>query len=460
MEFSWEGRCIIRCRVVDPARRWDGLATLLFEDGILRLFGVEREDLPESLLSSPGVSLIDDPGLMLLPGLFDMHAHLRVPGQEWKEDLVTGTAAAAAGGFTGVLAMANTDPPLDRGPLVEGLLGRAAREALVPVWVAGCLTRGREGKEVAPLGELARAGAIAFSDDGNPVEDYRVMRLALRYASFFGRPVIVHAAEPGSGGGVVHGGRVADLLGLPGSPSSYEAALSFRDALLAGETGARVHIAHVSARETLEVLRLAKEQGWLVTAEATPHHLALSEDYFLHHPFDPAAKVNPPLRAEEDRAALLEAVRTGLVEVIATDHAPHHRDEKEVEFERAAFGTPGLETALGVVLSLGLPPLRVAEAMSLFPRRLLGLGGGTFVPGERADFVLLDPEAEWVCRPEEFRSKARYSPFAGKRLRGRVLLTVAGGKVVFSRRPFCPPGAGERRAASLPVAGGGGGELR
>lgn len=436
------GRWIFRCRVVDPARGWDGPAALLFEDGFLRHFGTGREDLPDD----PGVTLVDDPRLVLLPGLFDLHAHLRVPGQEWKEDLRTGTAAAAAGGFTGVLTLANTDPPLDRGPVLEGLLSRAEREALVPVWAAGCLTKGREGKEVAPLGELSQAGAVAFSDDGDPVEDYRVMRLALRYASFFGRPVIVHAGEPGSGGGVVHGGPVADLLGLPGSPSSFEAALAFRDALLARETGARLHLAHVSARETLKVLRRAREEGWPVTAEVTPHHLALSEEYFLDRPFDTAAKVNPPLREEEDRVALLEAVRAGLVDAIATDHAPHHRDEKEMEFERAAFGTPGLETALGVVLSLGLPLLRVAEAMSLAPRRILGLRGGTFNPGEPADFVLIDPEAEWVCRPEEFRTKARYSPFAGRKLRGRVLLTVARGQVVFSH---------SLRESPLPVAGGG-----
>lgn len=432
------GRLIFKGgRVVDPGRGVDEVADLVIEGD--RIAALGRGLAPAS--GEGDALVVDAAGLLVIPGLIDLHTHLRTPGQEWKEDIATGTRAAAAGGYTAVCCMPNTSPPVDNAALVEFVLRRAREEGAARVYPVGCVTRGQAGEALAEIGEMAAAGAVAISDDGRPVVSAEVMRCALEYAQMFELPVSVHEEDLDlAAGGVMHRGAESVRLGLRGQPAEAEAAMVARDLLLAGMTGGRVHIAHVSAAASVEAIRAAKARGVRVTAEVTPHHLTLTDAAVAgggERPYDTAAKCNPPLRSEADRQALIEALRDGTIDAVATDHAPHARDEKDLEFDRAAFGISGLETALGLVLTelVGRDLLSLADAvdrLSCAPARIFRLPGGTLAPGAPADVALVDPDLAWVVDPGAFQSKGKNSPFGGRRLRGRAVMTMVGGRVSFT----------------------------
>lgn len=418
-------------RVVDPAQRLDdGLDVLLAEGVVVRL--AERID-------DPGAQVIDAAGLVVAPGFIDMHVHLREPGFEYKETVATGTAAAVAGGFTAVCCMPNTSPVNDTAAVTEFITKRAAEAKLARVYPIGAVSKGLAGEELAEIGEMVRAGAVAVSDDGKPVHNAYLMRRALEYTQLFGIPVIDHCEEPAlMAKGVMHEGAVATRLGLAGIPASAEEVMVARDVILAELTGGRLHIAHLSTRGGLERVREAKAKGLAVTCEVTPHHLALTDRAVLESDFDPNTKVNPPLRDAAHQAALLEAVLDGTVDCLATDHAPHHADEKALEYDLAPFGMVGLETALPVTYDLlvrrhGLSLRSFVSLWSTAPARILRLPGGTLKPGSPADVTIFNPEARAVVNPERFRSLSRNTPFAGQRLRGWPVATIVGGEVVWRR---------------------------
>ncbi len=443
-------------RVIDPARGLDEVCDLVAEDGRVAAVGRGLGPTAPPGPSGPaaawraddGTLVIEAAGMLVVPGLVDLHAHLRTPGQEWKEDLASGTAAAAAGGYTTVCCMPNTDPPLDSGAVVEWVRRRAEAEGLARVLPVGCVSRGRQGRELAEIGELAAAGAVALSDDGAPVRDAGLMRRALEYARAFGLPVSAHEEEESlAAGGVIHLGSVSAALGLRGQPAEAEAVMVARDVLLAGWTGGHLHVAHVSSAAAVEIIRQAKARGVRVTAEVTPHHLVLTHEAVRGGGvagapgYDANAKCNPPLRTEEDRLALLEGLRDGTIDAVATDHAPHAREDKEVEFERAAFGIVGVETALGLVLTevVGRGHLSLAaavERLTAGPARAFGLRAGSLAPGAAADVTVIDPGREWVVDPAAFRSKGRNTPFAGWRLRGRAVLTLLEGRATHAEEPY------------------------
>ena len=373
---------------------------------------------------------IDCRGLTLLPGFVDLHCHLREPGLEHKETIRTGTAAAAAGGFTTVCCMPNTEPAIDTLATLRLVQDTARSQGAVRVLPIAAVTRGRAGSELTDMAELAGAGAVAFSDDGSPVADSRLMRLALEYAASFGRPVIDHCEDPRlTAGGAMHEGAVSERLGLPGWPTAGEEVMVARDIALAAQTGAHVHLAHLSTAPAVELVRAAKRRGIHVTAEVTPHHLTLTDAWVERGGYDTNCKVNPPLRTDADRAALLEGLIDGTIDAIATDHAPHARVEKECEFESAAFGISNLETAFGSLMGLvhtGQLPFEVlVDKLTRGPAAVLGLS----LPED--DWTLVDPDAEWMVDVDRFRSRGRNSPLHGQRLTGRVLLTVCRGVVAF-----------------------------
>ncbi|HUZ78619.1 MAG TPA: dihydroorotase [Chloroflexota bacterium] len=373
---------------------------------------------------------IDCRGLTLLPGFVDLHCHLREPGLEHKETIRTGTAAAAAGGFTTVCCMPNTEPAIDTLATLRLVQDTARSQGAVRVLPIAAVTRGRAGSELTDMAELAGAGAVAFSDDGSPVADSRLMRLALEYAASFGRPVIDHCEDPRlTAGGAMHEGAVSERLGLPGWPTAGEEVMVARDIALAAQTGAHVHLAHLSTAPAVELVRAAKRRGIRVTTEVTPHHLTLTDAWVERGGYDTNCKVNPPLRTDADRAALLEGLIDGTIDAIATDHAPHARVEKECEFESAAFGISNLETAFGSLMGLvhtGQLPFEVlVDKLTRGPAAVLGLS----LPED--DWTLVDPDAEWMVDVDRFRSRGRNSPLHGQRLTGRVLLTVCRGVVAF-----------------------------
>ncbi len=431
-------------RVIDPANGLDAVADVLIADGRVAAAG--------SGAGKDASQTIDATGLVVCPGFVDIHTHLREPGFEHKETIASGTLAAARGGFTTVSAMPNTEPASDTAAIIEFVLRTAQREGAVRVLPIGCVTKGRQGRELAELAELAAAGAVAFSDDGSPVTDAHLMRRALEYASMLGLPVIDHCEEPAlSTDGVMHEGWVAVRLGLSGVPAAAEESMVARDIALAELTGAQVHIAHVSTAGSVELIRRARANGLPVTAEVTPHHLCLSHEAVLlgagETPgglaYDTDAKVSPPLRTPEDAAACLAGLLDGAIDCIATDHAPHAVEDKLCEFDQAAMGISGLETALGLCLSLvhdgrvELPAL--IEKLTIAPVRALGLDRhvesiGTLSVGAPGDVTLIDPEAEWTVEPERFASKGRNTPLAGRTLRGRVMTTLYEGRVVFDDR--------------------------
>ncbi len=422
--MSDRGRFLFRnARIIDPASGRDGEGELLVADGRI----TSLDPAPEE---KAGAAAVDLKGMWLVPGLIDMHVHLREPGFEYKEDIESGSRAAAAGGFTAVACMPNTDPVNDCKEVTAYMVARAAGAA-VRVYPVGCISRGNRGEELAAFAEMKEAGAVAVSDDGRPVTDSGLMRRALEYAASFGIPVISHSEDLSlAAGGSMNEGRVATRLGLAGIPAEAESIQVFRDTSLAALTGVPVHIAHVSTAASVAVLRMAKDKGWPVTAETAPHYFTLTDEDVAS--YDTNAKMNPPLRSEADRRAVLEAVSDGTIDVIATDHAPHASHEKEVEFAAAPFGIIGLESSLPLSLELVrqgcLSPLALVERMSAAPARILKVAGGSLAPGAPADLTVIDPDAVHTLTPENLASKSANSPFLGRELRGRAVLTMVGGR--------------------------------
>jgi dihydroorotase len=425
-------------RLFDPAASLDRATGLLVADGLVARIG--------EAAGADGAHVIDAAGCIVAPGLVDLHAHLREPGFEYKGTIATETAAAARGGFTTVCAMPNTDPPIDSGAMVEALLDRVRATAVVRVLPIGCVTRGRAGKEMAELTELAAAGCVAFSDDGNPVADAVLMRRALQNAGAIGIPLSEHSDDSRLGaGGVMHEGRISERLGLAGQPAAAEVAAIARNVALAEETGAHVHIAHISTARGVELVAEAKARGLPVTCEVTPSHLFLTEDaVFGPGPvaaYDTNARVNPPLRTEDDRRALLAGLRSGVIDAIATDHAPHAREDKLCEFDYAAPGISCFETALATVLTLvergELGLARAIEAMTAGPARTFALdrrlpGVGAIAEGGPADIVVFDPAERWPVDVDAFASKGKNSPLHGHELTGRVRATIVAGQLAYA----------------------------
>jgi dihydroorotase len=421
--------CLRGGRVID-GRGFDAEADVLLKDGVVSRMA---RGIAEGL--GRDVRVIDVRGSWVVPGLIDLHCHLREPGQEYKEDIGTGTRAAAAGGFTAVCAMPNTTPPNDTRAVTELIVRRAREVGTVRVYPVGAISKGLAGEALSEMGELKEAGCVAVSDDGRPVMSAELMRRAMEYARTFGLTVVQHCEDLTlSAGGAMNEGPVATRAGIRAQPSSAESAMVARDLELCALTGARYHVAHLSSADSVRLVREAKRRGLPVTCEVTPHHLTLTDEACSR--YDTNAKCNPPLRAAADVAALREALADGTIDAVATDHAPHSPVEKEVEFEQAAFGMIGLETAVPLMLELvragTLTPAALVARMSAGPAATFGLRGGALAEGSPADVTVIDPEASWKCTPAALRSRSRNSPFFGRDLRGRAALTVVGGKIVFS----------------------------
>jgi len=414
-------------RVIDPANGLDAVQDLLIADGKIAKLG-------PGLAAPAGAEIVDAQGKVVCPGFIDIHVHLREPGYEYKETIATGTRSAAAGGFTAVACMANTNPVNDNGAVTDYILARARVDGAVRVYPIGAVTKNLEGAELAELNELVEAGCVAFSDDGKCVMNAGLYRRAMEYTLPFGVPVISHAEDATlSRGWAMNEGVVSTELGLPGAPAAAEDVMVARDILLAELTGAHVHIAHLSSAGAVRLVRDGKARGVRVTAEVTPHHLVLTEDAV--RTYDSNTKMAPPLRTKRDTEALAEALADGTIDCVATDHAPHARSEKEGEFDRAAFGIVGLETAVALLLDrlvrpglVSLPTL--VSRLSRDPARLLNLPGGSLIPGAAADVTILDPDREFTVDPARFRSKSRNTPFEAFALTGGPWMTVVGGKVV------------------------------
>jgi dihydroorotase len=418
--------------VLDPRAGIDAPHDVLVRGGAIAEIGA-----PGTLPAPEGAEVLDAAGRHLVPGFVDPHVHLRVPGQEHKEDLETGTRAAAAGGFCAVVAMPNTDPVLDSASILRSLRDAAARDARVPVGFMPAITRGLRGEELTEMAELRDEGALGFTDDGRPVVSAGILRRALQYQRMAGGVLALHEEDPTlSGRGAMHEGVVSTRLGVAGIPGTSESSMVARDCDLARAEGGRIHLQHLSARASVEAVAAAKAAGAAVTCEASPHHLTMTEQDVAS--LDPRRKMNPPLRTEDDRQALIAGLRDGTVDCIATDHAPHARDEKEVPFEQAPMGTTGLETAFAavhtdLVLPGVLPLALVVERLSA-GAALLGLPVPRIAAGEPANLALVDLAAEWEVGAEGYESRSENCCFAGRRLRGRVALTVAAGAVAYRQR--------------------------
>ncbi|MHB1419415.1 MAG: dihydroorotase [Bacillota bacterium] len=414
-------------RVVDPAGGTDRITDVLVDQG--KIVAVA-----DGLTGGEGVEVIDASGKIIAPGLVDMHVHLRDPGYEAKETIATGTRAAAAGGFTGIACMPNTQPVADSAAVITYIRTRAREEGTISVYPIGAITKGSQGEELAEIGDLVNAGAVGISDDGRPVMNGEIMRRALQYSAMFQIPVIVHCEDLNLvAGGVMHEGRWSTVLGLKGIPAAAEEVMVARDLILAEETGGRLHIAHASTAGTVRLIREAKGRGVAVTAEVTPHHLILGDDAV--DGYNTATKVNPPLRTAADREALIEGLADGTIDVIATDHAPHTSEDKDQEYDYAPFGMVGLETAVPLVVTLLVSRGRLTwsqavTALSYNPCRVLGLPGGTLRPGSVADLVIIDPDLEEQVDTNKFNSRGKNSPFHGWKLKGWPVLTMVAGMVV------------------------------
>lgn len=417
--------------LIDPANKIEAARDLLIEDGVVR--AVEK---PGGFRGVEATRL-DAHGLIVAPGLIDMHVHLREPGYEYKETVFTGTQSAVAGGFTSVVCMANTNPINDSGAVTRYILERARAANLARVFPVGALSKGLKGEELATIGEMLEAGAIAISDDGRPVMDANLMRRALEYCSMFNVPISVHEEDLQlAAGGVMNEGPTSLRLGLRGIPNAAEDVMVARDIALARLTGGRVHVAHLSTRGAVALVRQAKAEGLPITAEATPHHFSLTEEAV--EGYNTNAKMAPPLRLAGDVHAVKEGLRDGTIDAIATDHAPHHRDEKEVEFDQAANGIVGLETALPLTLTLvesGV--LTLAEAirkLTVNPARIFGLPYGTLSVGAVADVTIFDPAGTWKVNPATLRSKSKNTPFGQWEMKGRIVVTMVEGRIVYDTR--------------------------
>jgi dihydroorotase len=415
--------------VVDPSRGLKQVGDVGIEEG--RIVEVAPR------IRKKGRREIDARGLIVAPGFIDMHVHLREPGREDAETIESGTAAAARGGFTGVACMPNTRPVNDSEAVTAFIQERAREVSRIAVYPIGAITKGSKGESLAEIGEMYRAGIVGLSDDGHPVQNSQVMRRAMEYSTLFDLPLIDHCEDRDlAAGGCMHEGYYSTLLGLRGMSPAAEEVQVARDAILARQTGARVHIAHLSTRRSLDAVRRAKREKLRVTCEVTPHHLLLTDAAVVG--YDTNTKMNPPLRGDDDVAALVDGLVSGGVDAIATDHAPHNINDKMLEFDRAPFGVVGLETAAGLVLDRFVRPgilgiERMVELMATNPARILKLDRGTLAPGAWADVTVLDPELEWTVRGEEFASRSRNTPFEGWSLRGGPAMTIVKGKVVWSR---------------------------
>ncbi len=416
-------------RVIDPANGVDDTLDLLIKDGKIAKTGKN--------LDATGAEVIDAAGKLVAPGLIDIHVHLRDPGYEYKEDIVSGTRSAAAGGFTSVACMPNTSPVNDNKAVTLYIRNKAKEEGLVNVFPIGSITKGLKGESLSEMGDLKDAGCVALSDDGKPVCNGEIMRRALEYARPFGLVLISHAEDLSLvGEGVMNDGFVATELGLKGIPWVAEDAATARDVMLAEFTGGRLHVAHVSTRGSVEIVRAAKKRGVKVTCEATPHHFSLTDEAVRG--YDTNAKMNPPLRSAEDVAAIRQGLADGTIDAIATDHAPHHIDEKNVEFNVAMNGIVGLETALPLclrlvsegVLSLGDMLAKLTSA----PARALGIPRGTLAAGAAADVSIIDTELTWTVEAAKLNSKSKNTPFGGWEMKGAAVCTIVGGKVVYQRQ--------------------------
>jgi len=419
-------------RVVDPANGIDGVRDVLIDGDRIARVGA---DLPVD-----GATVVEIPdGFIVCPGFIDMHVHLREPGQEHKETVATGTAAAIAGGFTAVACMPNTNPVNDDANVTTYILDKAKEANLARVYPIGAVSRGSKGELLADIGDLRKAGCVAITDDGHPTRTAILLRRALEYAGMFGMPVIEHCEDPTlKGDGVAHEGFHAASLGLRGIPGACEALGVERGVLLSELTGSRFHVAHMSARASLRAVRKGKDAGVRVTCEVAPHHFTLTDEALgTPIPYDTNTKMNPPLRETADRDAMLGGIADGTVDAIATDHAPHHYDEKKVEFDHAPFGITGLETAVSLSLDrllhagvIRLP--RLVELLSMNPARILGVQGGSLAPGERADITVIAPDLKVRVLAAKMRSRSKNTPFDGWELRGAVAATVVGGRTLFT----------------------------
>ena len=416
------------CHIIDPSQGIDKVSSLLITDGKISWLG-------EGNPPQPDYDVLHAEGLIVCPGFVDLHCHLRQPGFEEKETIATGTRAAARGGFTTICCMPNTNPPLDSQTTINLVTSAAAQEGTVRVLPIGCISKGRKGKELTDMEELASAGAIAFSDDGEPALDSRIMRQALEYSRTLGLPIIDHCEDTAlTEGGQMNEGRLSAELGLRGLPAAAEEIIVARDLALAQLTGGHIHIAHATTEGVVELIRRGKEQGIRVTAEATPHHLTLTEAKVIG--YNTNAKVNPPLRTERDIEALVQGLKENVIDIIATDHAPHTEADKRQEFALAPFGISGFETALGSLMSLvhtGRITLTALIAkLTGEPAKIIGHGKlGTLAIGAPADITIFDPDKEWLVDPATFASKGKNTPLAGSTLKGRVMATLFQGKLVY-----------------------------
>ena len=418
--------------IIDPSQGIDEIGSLLITEGKISWLGKGEVTPPQ-----PDYDVLPARGLIVCPGFIDLHCHLRQPGFEEKETIATGTQAAARGGFTTICCMPNTNPPLDNQATIEFVKSKATTEGLARVLPIGCISKGRKGEELAEMGELASAGVIAFSDDGEPAVDSRLMRQALDYSRAFGLPIIDHCEDIAlTKGGQMNEGIISTKLGLPGIPAAAEEIMVARDLALAQLTGAQLHIAHVTTEGSVELIRRAKEKGIQVTAEVTPHHLTLTEEMVMG--YDTNAKVNPPLRTREDIQALIQGLKENVIDIIATDHAPHTEAEKLCEFALAAFGISGFETALGSLMGLvhdgQLTLATLVSKLTYEPAKIIGdkYGKlGTLAIGTPADVTIFDPDMNWVVDTGAFASKGKNTPLAGSMLKGKVMATIFQGELVY-----------------------------
>ena len=420
-------------RVIDPATKTDAVMDLLIVDGRI----AERRPAGEGKAGLPaGTKVLDARSRWVCPGFVDMHVHLREPGGEHKETIESGTRAAAAGGFTSVACMPNTDPWNDSLSVTEYIVAEARRRGVVNVFPVGCVSKGGRGEELAEIGDMVRSGAVAVSDDGRPVGNSYLLRMAMEYTKIFGIPLIDHCEDTMlSAQGVMNEGYYSTILGLKGIPKTAEEVAVGTDLAVAGLTGGKLHIAHLSTRGGLDKVRQARRDGLQVTCEVTPHHLVLTDRAVADSDFDSNTKMNPPLRGEEDRLALVEGLKDGTIDAIASDHAPHHQDEKLVEFDEAPFGITGLETSVALVMDRFVrpgvvTPARFVELMSRNPARILGIAKGTLAAGADADVTIIDPDAERTVDVTRLLSKSRNTPFNGWTLRGWPVATIVGGRLV------------------------------
>jgi len=414
-------------RVIDPLSNTDRVMDILVQEN--KIVDMREE------ISEDDCKVINAANMLVFPGLIDMHVHLREPGYEHKETIKSGTCSAAAGGFTTVVCMPNTNPVIDNPAMVEYIKMKAEREGHVKVKSIAAITKGSKGEELSPMGELVKYGAVAFSDDGMPVTSSNFMRRAMEYASMWDAPIVSHCEDLElRGDGVMNEGKMSTILGMRGIPSAAEGVMVSRDIVLARYTRCRLHIAHISTKFSVEMVRRAKEEGIMITAEAAPHHFSLTDEAV--EGYSTMTKVNPPLRTREDVKAVKVGLADGTIDAIATDHAPHHRDDKEVEYKLAAFGISGLETAVPLavtnLLKPGLlTPMQLAERMSLAPAKILKINGGYLKKDGPADITIIDPNCEFTVDADKFVSQGKNTPFDGMRLCGRAAYTIVEGKIKY-----------------------------